>query len=90
VTNKRNFPKIDTWQCDQIGRNLGYFLHNHFSPKQAVSTHGLSEDFKSNLMWMVWAFKLSFDEDILFFWPLFQKIRQNLIQFSGHADTWYR
>ena len=40
-------PQLDHWQCDQIGRNftilasLGYILLDQFSPKQAVSTHGL-------------------------------------------------
>jgi hypothetical protein len=36
---------------------------------------------------MFWAFKLSFDVDRYFgiFGPLFPKIRQNFIQFSGHT-----
>ncbi len=40
-------------QCDQIGRNFAVeatFLLSQFSPKQAVSTHGLSQGFKSILM----------------------------------------
>jgi hypothetical protein len=50
-----------------LGRILAFRLlsDNRFSPKQAVSTHGLFEGFKSSLMWMFWAFKLSFDADIL-------------------------
>ncbi len=64
--------------------HLGYFLLSQFSPKQAVSTHGLFEGFKSGLMWMFLAFKLSFDVDIL---VLFPKIRQNFIQFSDHTGN---
>jgi hypothetical protein len=50
---------------------LGKFLHDQFSPRQAVSTHGLFESFKSGLMWMLWAFKLIFDVDILIFFGHF-------------------
>jgi hypothetical protein len=67
--------------------HLGYFLLNQFSPKQAVSTHGLFEGFNSGLMWMFLAFKLRFDGDILVFLPTLPKIRQNFIQFSGHTGT---
>ncbi len=67
--------------------HLGYFLLNQFSPKQAVSTHGLFEGFNGGLMWMFLAFKLSFDGDILVFLPTLPKIRQNFIQFSGHTST---
>jgi len=67
-------------QCDQIGCYLGYFLLNQYLPKQAVSTHVWFGGFKSSLVWMFRAFKLSFDEDIfVFFWPLFPKIGQNFI-----------
>jgi hypothetical protein len=34
---------------------------------------------------MFWAFKLSFDVNILAFWPLFPKIGRNSIQFYGHT-----
>ncbi len=54
-------------------RHLGHFLHNQCSPKQAVSTHGLFKSFKSSLMWMFWAFNLSFDVDISIFWATFFK-----------------
>jgi hypothetical protein len=54
---------------------LGYFLLNPFTPKQAVSIHGLFKGLKISLMWKFWAFKLSFDVDILVFLPLFPKIR---------------
>ncbi len=54
-------------------RHLGYILLNQFSPKQAASTHDLFEDFKSSLMLMFWAFKLSFDVDIVVFWAIFSK-----------------
>jgi len=36
-------------------------------------------------MWMFWAFKLSFDVDILVFWTTFSKIRQHFIHSSGHS-----
>jgi hypothetical protein len=41
---------------------------------------------KISLMGKFLAFKLRFDIDILVFWPLFPKIRQNFIIFSGHTD----
>ncbi len=46
---------------------------NNFSPKQALSTHGMFEGFKSSLMWMIWAFKLSFGVDILVLLAPFSK-----------------
>jgi hypothetical protein len=79
-------------QCDQIGQyfafwdTLGYFLLGQFSPKQAVSTHGLLwtlKDFNFGLMLMFWTFKSSFNVDI--FWPLFPNIGLNFSQFSGNA-----
>ncbi len=60
-------------------RHLGDFLLNQFSPKQAASTHDLFEGFKSNLMLMFWAFKLSFDIDIL--GHFFQKLGKILFCF---------
>jgi hypothetical protein len=54
-------------------RHLGYFLLSQFSPKQAVSTPGLLESFKSSFMSMFWAFSLSFDVDIFVFWLIFHK-----------------
>jgi hypothetical protein len=69
-------------------RHLGYFLHNQFSPKQAVSTYGLFKGFKSSLMWMFWAFKLSFDVEISVFWAtFFQTLGENCITFSGHTGS---
>jgi hypothetical protein len=58
-----------------LGRILAFWLlfDNRFSPKQAVSTQGLFEGFKSSLMWMLWAFKLSFDADILVSLATFSK-----------------
>jgi hypothetical protein len=58
-----------------LGRILAFrlLLDNRFSTKRAVSTHGLFEGFKSSLMWMFWAFKLSFDADILVFLATFSK-----------------
>jgi hypothetical protein len=47
---------------------------------------GLFKDFQSIVMWMFWAFKLSFDLDILVFRPIFPKIWRNFIQFSGHTE----
>ncbi len=38
-----------------------------------------------SLMWTFWPFKFSFDIDILVFWPLFTKIGQLFIQYSGHT-----
>jgi hypothetical protein len=52
-------------------RHLGNFLHKQFSPKQAVTTQGVC--FKSSLMRMFWAIKLSFDVDISVFWAAFSK-----------------
>jgi hypothetical protein len=46
---------------------------------------GLFKDFQSIVMWMFWAFKLSFDVDILVFRPIFPKIWQNFIQLYGHT-----
>ncbi len=54
-------------------RNFGYFLCYWFSPKQAVSTCGLLQGFKSSLMWMFWDFKLNFEVDILAFGATFAK-----------------
>ncbi len=51
-------------------RHLGYFLPDQFPPKEEVSTHGLFllfKGFKSNLIWMFWAFYLSFDVEALGF-----------------------
>jgi hypothetical protein len=42
------FLALTQEQCDQKFRHLGYFLLNQFSPKQAVSTHGLLKGFKSS------------------------------------------
>jgi hypothetical protein len=42
----------------------------------------LTMGFKRSLMWVFWAFKLSFDVDILVFLATFSK---NFIQFSGHT-----
>jgi hypothetical protein len=54
--------------------NLGYFLLNKTSHAQAVLADGLLQIFLGFK-------KVSYDVDILAFWPLFKKIRQNFIQF---------
>jgi hypothetical protein len=62
-------------------------LLNQFSPKQAVSTHGLFKAFKSSLGWMFWAFKLSFDVDVLVFWATFlQNLGKILFYFLVTLD----
>jgi hypothetical protein len=48
ATEKYGFLALTQEQCDQKFRHLGYFLLNQFSPKQAVSTHGLLKGFKSS------------------------------------------
>ncbi len=35
---------------------------------------------------MFWAFKLSFDVNVLDVWPLFPKIGQTFIKLTGHTD----
>ena len=80
-------------QCDQIGRNfaiLATFYATNLHPKQAVSTRGLLLGFKSSLMWMFWAFKLSSEVDILAFWATFSPIfGEILFSFLVTLITWY-
>jgi len=59
--------------------NLGSFLLNQFSPKQAVSNHGLFEGLKSSLM--SWAFKLRVDIYILMFLTTLYKHGRNFNNF---------
>ncbi len=71
-------------------RHLGYFVLKQFQPKQALSTNDFFVGFESSLMWMFWAFKLSFDVDILeyFFKKLGNILFKFLVTLTQQVQTW--
>ncbi len=84
-------------QCDQIGQHfatwatLACFLQTQFSLKQSVSTRGLLwvlQGFKSGLMLLFWAFKLSFDMDIwAYLGSFFKHLAKNLLKYLVYTPV---